>query len=318
MPETQPISLDKSVQIEGEGGGDGADLPSGPDLPNSTDVLLVKTFNFPKTPAEFRAILGLSEPPSIFQGESYEEKRRKVEKHADEHTVSVLPGLFRNGQQNLEYQDRRIEKQLADQSLPTRIWRGWVKRRLSWAGVKHGDELLQTIEKNVWIHNRKDLDPSTLTTLLKTLDPQDETEALKKLELAFDRARQFYLVPNSVEFKQKGELIDFIGVLGNTPDDNWQKIYRQFNGRTDVIYYVSSFCSGFGDSKNNGLLQIIKQGGLTAEQDQTLTKATVWGRFAGAFPFLREASESKDKSYKYWLDYNDLLDPTVVGPQLDK
>ncbi|MBI2597007.1 hypothetical protein HYW41_02525 [Candidatus Daviesbacteria bacterium] len=285
------------------------------DYPPLSDISPIRVFSLPATPAEFRAMIGLGEQPLISPEEIYEEKRRRVEEYVDHQAVAIPRNFFAGGElQRLDYQESRIQRQVADQNLATRIWRGWMRRQLTWAGVEHAAQLIQTIEENVSIGDRKDLKPSTLILLLKASDQQDEVEALKKMNLAFNRARQFCLIAGSGDLRNvPNQSIEFIGILANTPEDKWQEIYHQFDGRTQVIY--NSIYGAFGEAEGTGLIQIIKQGGLTTQQQQTLTKAAVWKEFGHALPVIR--NQTQDRGYESWLYYDDLLNP-AVGQQIDK
>lgn len=275
----------------------------------------------PQTSLEFRQVLGLPEPSEVSAEAAFEAKKNLVEGYVAEQTAATPLNQFAYHLETLDYEDGEIKKQLADHSVSARLWRGYMTKRLSWAGIKQAGELLQTIEKSVRITDRKYLKPATLVRLIKTLDSVDETTAIKKFNLAAARAREFYLVPESWDFKHyQNELIDFINVLANTSEDTFQKITGQFKGRTTGIIQPYDFCSGLGKSENNGLLQIIQQGGLTPNQQEILNKAVSWRKFAGTLPFKKERPGSAydhGSNYEFGLEYGDLLNPEI-GRQIEK
>lgn len=308
MPEAKTAVLERPDQKPVEG----IKLFENPEYAPLADTS-VRGFDIPKTPAQFRQSLALPDRLQFSPEEDFEQKRETVEGYTSQQVAAIPHSRFHREEVNLNLEDSKIQSQITDQSLSTRLWRAYTKKRLNMAGIKNAREVLKDIEENVYIRSKKDLKPATVARLIKNLDPQNESTALNKFDLALRRARQFYLLPVSSDFKDSpDELIDFMSVLANIPEPKWQEIYHQFDGSTQVIYYLSGF---FGLHQQEGLLQIIKQGGLTVKQQQTLKRAVVWTQFSDALPFLTEPAE--DRSYEFWLKYSELLDP-AVGQQIDK
>ncbi|MBI2338550.1 hypothetical protein HYU95_05200 [Candidatus Daviesbacteria bacterium] len=280
----------------------------------------IRGFDRHKTPLEFRQKLGMSEETSISSQADFQRKEKQLRDYVIGQTANIARDQFHSGKVTLDYKNEEIQRQLADQRLPTRLWREYMKKRLSWAGVKQSGELLQVIEANILIYKRRDFKPEVLSRLVKSLD-QNESEAIKKFKLAIQRGHQLYIVPRSYEFRDyPDELAEMIAVLGNMQEETFKKIYHQFDGRTQVLYGNDSFCSGIGKSEQNGLLQIMKQGGLTLNQQEAFNKAVIWQMFAEVLPFRKErpkGSYDHGGNYEYWLEYNDLLNP-AIGQQLEK
>lgn len=307
-------TLETSDRIAQEVRVGGTNLPP-PEPPPSPDQGTLRITTLPKTPLEFRNAIGLPEEV-IDPKASFESKKQRVESYVAEVTSNVPQNVFASGERNTTYHDNQMSEQLADQRISTKIWRGVMKKRLGWMGIKDPNSLLQTIEGNVIIHERKDFKLDFLVKLLKTLDPSDEKQALAKLNLAFQRARSYCKFSRSSEFSRSSDdLIDKLNTLGSISEEKWQDIYHQFDGRREVIYSNDSLIH------DNGFIEIVKNGGLTKAQIQTLDKAVIWNTFANVLPFHRKPDEfsinQDDKGYENWFQYDDLLDPNV-GAQIDK
>lgn len=283
-----------------------------PEFSSGADSPLISNPHIPKTSSEFRKALGLPES-QIFGEETFKAKKAMVEEYAIGQTSSIPPNQFAYGEQDLNYENEEIKNQLDDNSFSTRLSRFYFKKRLNWAGVKNADELIQALESTTLISNRKDFEVSCLVPLLKTLDRENESEAIKKLNLAMSRAREFYLIPRSYHFRatHSKDLIEFISVLANTSEQTFQGIMDQFKGKTQVLYnYAAGFISS-GDSKENPILQILKQKGLTPEQQKALNQSVVWKHFADKLPFSTEPTQ--ESGFAFWFSgSSDLLNPEIT------
>lgn len=270
-----------------------------------------RPFVLPQTPEEFRIAVGLLGETSFPAEDDFAKKEASITKVVREKQVESSHMQFATERSSLTYQDNSIQAQLSDQSLKTRLWRVYMEKRLGMMGLKQGPEILHVIESSVPIYNRQNINPKSVARLIRSLDPVDENAALAKFNLAIVRARKFDFLPAGHDFKDgQTTLIDTINTLVNIPEETFNKLEQQFNGRTEVIYYPGSFAGEF--SLRTSLLPILKQGELTSEQMEMLDKAIVWNYFADALPFKSKDSGSKDeRNYEFWLQFTDLSDPQI-------
>jgi hypothetical protein len=254
----------------------------------------------PKTPEELRQILQLPEvqvPITL-----YEEKRLEVEGYVHQRTLTTPRNQSAQGPVNLDYEEKKIAEHKADQKLSTKIWRGVLKRRLQFSGIKDAEAVIAAMEDSVVIDHINDLQPKAVAKLFKKIDAENDQEAVRKFKMASDRLKQFYMVPSSREVSTETDhLADLISTIAEYPEDKWQEFYHQFDGRTQLIHHQTR------PIFNPGFLQVVKQGKLTDTQIKTLDMAASWHEFAQALPF----SNKPDEQYCYWLRYDQLFDPKI-------